>query len=89
LALIQSLDDPDPEFWHEVADLGWKFFDHVGQETEDRYGMWYPVVIDIAVQSIASGFIGTDDSTFSLVSAKRVAEWNNGLTDDVVRKDSI
>ncbi|PPQ63687.1 hypothetical protein CVT24_004572 [Panaeolus cyanescens] len=75
--LIMS-DETDPEFWKQVRELGWKYFDHEAWETVPKYGEWYAPIIDIAAQSLASGFVGTEDSTFSLVSARRVEDWNNG-----------
>ena len=32
------------------------------------------------VHSMAVGFVGTHGSTFSLVGARRVEDWNNGYT---------
>ncbi|KAF9057026.1 hypothetical protein BJ165DRAFT_1536223 [Panaeolus papilionaceus] len=73
-------DETDPEFWEQVRELGWKYFDHDAWETISKYNEWYAPIIDIAAQSLASGFVGTEDSTFSLVSARRVKDWNNGPT---------
>jgi hypothetical protein len=36
--------------------------------------------VDVVSQSLAMGFVGTVHSTFSLVSARRVDEWNDGCT---------
>lgn len=74
------IDEEDPRFWEEIADLGWVRFDHAQEKTADKYGVWYPIIVDIVAQSMAAGFIGTSDSTFSLVSARRVEDWNNGPT---------
>lgn len=40
----------------------------------------YPVLIDIASASMGAGFVGTDKSTMSLLSRRRVEEWNGGAT---------
>jgi hypothetical protein len=50
-------------------------------------GSWYPVVIDIVVQSYALGLVGTEDSTFSLVSQLRVLDWNGGVVRSVNMRD--
>lgn len=36
-------------------------------------------MIDIVVQSYALGLVGTEDSTFSMVSQLRVLHWNGGV----------
>ena len=43
----------------------------------------YPVLIDAVIQSMASGFVGTARSTLSLVSKRRVEDWNNGVVGEV------
>jgi len=53
-------------------------FNHEEEGTLKKYGEWYPPIVDIVAQSMAAGFIGTRDSTFSLVSARRVEDWNDG-----------
>jgi hypothetical protein len=63
-----------------VRENGWVHFDHEEEGTLEKYGEWYPPVVDIVAQSLATGFVGTIDSTFSLVSARRVEDWNNGPT---------
>ena len=37
-------------------------------------------ILDIVSQSLAIGFVGTQHSTLSLVSARRVEDWNDGPT---------
>ena len=73
-------DEKDPKFWEEVREMGWVHFDHEKEATLERYGEWYLPLIDIISQSLASGFVGTMSSTFSLVSARRVEDWNGGPT---------
>ncbi|KDR75121.1 hypothetical protein GALMADRAFT_249034 [Galerina marginata CBS 339.88] len=85
--VIIMSDETDPDFWEEIRELGWVHFDHTEEKTEQKYGQWYPPIIDIVAQSMAVGFIGTDDSTFSLVSARRVEDWHNGPTTMVSRAD--
>lgn len=43
----------------------------------------YPALIDAVVQSMGIGFVGTARSTMSLVAAKRVEDWNGGISRQV------
>ena len=74
------LDEENPSFWSEVTAQGWKYIDHVAERTLIQYGEWYPPVIDIVAQSLGAGFVGSIDSTVSIVSARRVEDWNHGVT---------
>jgi hypothetical protein len=81
------------KFWEDVGVLGWKSIDHETAElqTEERWGYWYPILVDSAVMGHAVGYVGTSKSTFSLIGAKRVAKWWNGpirMVDAVVPTDS-
>ncbi|KIY48048.1 hypothetical protein FISHEDRAFT_44056, partial [Fistulina hepatica ATCC 64428] len=78
--VILSSDEEDPTFWDEVKALGWSFIDHEAEQTRGKYGEWWSIAIDVAIQANADGFVGTDQSTVSLVSARRVAQWNRGAT---------
>ncbi|KAK0462618.1 uncharacterized protein EV420DRAFT_1199247 [Desarmillaria tabescens] len=78
--IIMSTDEKDEEFWEEVDFLGWGYIDHEQEGTIKTYGEWYGPIIDIVIHSLAVGFVGTDGSTLSLVSGKRVEDWNNGVT---------
>jgi hypothetical protein len=39
----------------------------------------YPVLIDAVIQSSGVGFVGTYHSTMSILAARRVETWNNGV----------
>ncbi|KAK0476829.1 hypothetical protein IW261DRAFT_1490269 [Armillaria novae-zelandiae] len=78
--VLISTDEKDEEFWEEVDYLGWGYVDHEQEGTVKTYGEWYRPIIDIVIHSLAVGFVGTDGSTLSLVSSKRVEAWNNGVT---------
>lgn len=80
LLSCSSLDEKDEEFWEEVDDLGWGYIDHEQEGTIKKYGEWYGPIIDIVIHSLAVGFVGTDGSTLSLVSHRRVEDWNSGVT---------
>ena len=40
----------------------------------------YPTLIDAIIQSLGHGFVGTDQSTMSLIAQRRVEAWQNGST---------
>ena len=73
-------DEEDPAFWSEVRAYGWAYFNHTEEQTLEKLGEWYLPILDVVSQSLAIGFVGTAQSTFSLLSARRVDEWNNGST---------
>ncbi|CAE6447621.1 unnamed protein product [Rhizoctonia solani] len=80
-AVLVTSDERDPEWWKEVGELGpeWGWVDHGAERTAEKYGKWYPVVLDAVFQSLGAGFVGTDHSTMSLLSRRRVETWNNGV----------
>ncbi|KAF9556712.1 hypothetical protein CPC08DRAFT_694164 [Agrocybe pediades] len=80
-------DEKSDAFWNTVRAKGWLFVNHTEEHTLERYGEWYPPLIDIVMQSFAVGFVGTKDSTFSLVGERRVQDWNGGLVADVNVRD--
>jgi len=80
--LIMS-DEVSPDFWEEVRKEGWFHINHTTEHTLERLGEWYPPLIDIVAQSYAVGFVGTEDSTFSLMGQRRVESWNGGVTRSV------
>lgn len=45
---------------------------------------YFPVVIDQVMHSMAIGFVGTDQSTLSLVGGLRVKTWNGGVSRTVL-----
>ncbi|KAJ7727827.1 hypothetical protein DFH07DRAFT_851526 [Mycena maculata] len=76
--VIMTSDERNATWWHEVAKLGWFTPDH--SETEEKYGEWYPVLIDAVIQSQGVGFVGTDRSTMSIIAGRRVESWQSGPT---------
>ena len=78
--VIITSDEKDPAWWEEVRALGWKTVDHEAANTAEVFGRWYPLILDAAIQSKALGFVGTDRSTYSIVSRRRVQQWNDGAT---------
>ncbi|KAJ3523233.1 hypothetical protein NMY22_g11534 [Coprinellus aureogranulatus] len=75
---LVSSDETDQGFWDEVNALGWSRFDHEEERTLERYGEWQTPLVDVVAHSLAAGFVGTEDSTFSLVGGRRVEDWNGG-----------
>ena len=78
--LILVLDSASPDWWDQVQARGWLRLDHQKERTEEKLGLWYPTIIDLAAMSMASGFVGNTGSTYSLVSGKRVESWNDGVS---------
>ncbi|KAJ7167947.1 hypothetical protein C8R46DRAFT_898646, partial [Mycena filopes] len=71
--VVVTSDEEDPRWWEAVRALGWLRPDH--SRTVELYGAWwvYPVLIDTVIQGDASGFVGTDTSTVSILARRRVA----------------
>ena len=77
--VIMTGDETDEGWWDEVAARGWHRLDYTaGADAAGDLGSWYPVLLDAVVQSMAVGFVGTEDSTFSIVAQRRVVDWNDG-----------
>ncbi|KAJ7089795.1 hypothetical protein B0H15DRAFT_930626 [Mycena belliarum] len=75
--VVVTSDEQDSAWWAEVAELGWMRPDHA--RTAELHGVWYPILIDAAIQSGGLGFVGTDRSTVSLMGSRRVATWHGGV----------
>ncbi|KAJ7170923.1 hypothetical protein C8R43DRAFT_981584 [Mycena crocata] len=72
-------DDPEPlMLYARENDKDWRLVDHIAKRTTETHGGWYPAVLDAVFLSMASGIVGTQTSTFSLVSEHRVETWNDG-----------
>lgn len=82
-------DEVSPDFWEEVRNEGWFHINHTTERTLEKLGEWYPPLIDIVTQSYALGFVGTEDSTFSLMGQRRVESWNGGVTSNVDLRKGI
>ncbi|KAF5321848.1 hypothetical protein D9619_001468 [Psilocybe cf. subviscida] len=79
MRVVLMSDEQSPSFWTQVKEAGWFTVDHEKENTLAIHGEWYLPIIETAMLSYAVGFIGTHDSTFSLVAARRVEDWNNGI----------
>jgi len=82
IPVLMTSDESDPEWWEGVQDKGWTWIDHgpKGEDTSNLLGKWYPTLIDAIFQSLGHGFVGTDQSTMSLIAQRRVEAWQNGST---------
>ena len=82
-----TTDETSSEFHSSLQSLGWYAVNHATVGTaallKERYGAasgWWDSAVDQAILSLGRGFVGTLDSQVSLVSALRVASWNDGET---------
>ncbi|KAF8336633.1 uncharacterized protein EI90DRAFT_3046566 [Cantharellus anzutake] len=83
--VVFSSDDKDSSlYWKEVELFGWRRLaledDDAEMDLRRTLGSWTSTIMDAAIQSLAIGFVGTELSTFSLLSTHRVEEWNGGVT---------
>lgn len=78
-----ALDDLSPALWEDVKNQGWYGVDHTRFETVNRMGEWYPILLDSVMQSMAMGLVGTTGSTFSMISKRRIHDWNGGFGREV------
>jgi len=82
LRVVITSDERDPAWWEKVRQRGWLFVNHGpnGEDTERHYGSWHLPLLDAVIQSEGAGFVGTDRSTMSILSRRRVEEWHGGAT---------
>ncbi|KAJ6520709.1 hypothetical protein DFH09DRAFT_939656, partial [Mycena vulgaris] len=74
--VVMTSDEKDDAWWAPVRALGWAVPDH--SDTVRLHDKWYPMLIDGAIQSGGMGFVGTDQSTVSILAGRRVRSWRNG-----------
>lgn len=77
--VVVTSDDKDPAWWEAALALGWVRIDHENANTATQHGQWYPFLVDAAIQSGGVGFVGTAQSTVSLMAGKRVRAWQGGV----------
>jgi len=82
MPVIMTSDERDATWWDAVRSQDWTWIDHGpdGENTSNVLGSWYPVLIDAIIQSLGHGFVGTDQSTMSVIAQRRVEAWQNGST---------
>ncbi|KAJ7113934.1 hypothetical protein C8R44DRAFT_710359 [Mycena epipterygia] len=77
--VVVTSDEKDPAWWDAALALGWVRIDHENANTATKHGQWYPFLVDAAIQSGGVGFVGTAESTVSLMAGKRVRAWQGGV----------
>ncbi|KAJ7065506.1 hypothetical protein C8F01DRAFT_1053631 [Mycena amicta] len=81
--VILTSDEEDEGWWKTTLETyaadGWSRANHVQMDTAKKHGLWYPILIDAAMQSheMAMGIVGTFSSTVSIMSGKRIVSWND------------
>jgi len=83
LPVVITSDEKSPAFWDEVAQLGWTQLNHTTEGTVQKYGLWYEIILDVYAQGSGVGFVGTVQSTMSMLAARRVEDWRGGVTREV------
>jgi len=90
--VLVTTDETSSGFHASLKSLGWYAVNHAAVGTasllKERHGDasgWWDSAVDQAILSLGKGFVGTLDSQVSLVSALRVASWNDGATRFVKR----
>lgn len=94
LPVVVTSDEKDPQWWEEVAQMGWKrvvfpssltipegirgMENDLDKETYES--LWNRMLVEVAIQGYGTGFIGTQSSTMSLVAQRRVEHWQKGVT---------
>jgi len=76
---LMTTDETDKGFLFEAVRAGWTLVDHEREQTVEKYGMWYPTLLDSVMLSMSTGFLGTSTSTLSIMARRRVEDWNNGF----------
>jgi len=81
--VIMTSDETDAAWWEEVRALGWDYVNHAKERTAEDLGKWFPPILDAVFQSMGIGFVGTDQSTMSLLARRRIEDWHGGVTRNV------
>ena len=63
------------------------YANHTLLGTVERYGVWFPTVLDAIILSRGIGFVGTEGSTVSSLASLRVKWWQRGATTWAYRSD--
>lgn len=81
--VLVSSNEKDPRFWKTLRErYNWSYLNHTALRTLEDHGgrQWYPLLVDKIALSMGLGFVGTSPSTFSVYNARRVEDWNRGVT---------
>jgi hypothetical protein len=77
--VILTSDEKDQVFWREVEERGWRTINHEQEKTAEKHGRWYEILLDSAILSMGAGFVGTAESTMTMIAGRRVEDWNDGV----------
>ncbi|KAF6764104.1 hypothetical protein DFP72DRAFT_413685 [Ephemerocybe angulata] len=87
--VLVASDEESLEFWSNITSYGWSHINHTApfdrayskatQTYLDYVNEWLPILVDQAAMSLGLGFVGTRSSTYSILSARRVEDWNGGM----------
>ncbi|KAM0791899.1 hypothetical protein ACM66B_004153 [Microbotryomycetes sp. NB124-2] len=72
---------PNSDFVKELKALGWHVLDHDKFGTADKWGPWYPSMLDAVILSRGKSFVATSASTYSHLAGLRVKFWHGGLVE--------
>ncbi|KAH7340519.1 hypothetical protein B0J17DRAFT_715729 [Rhizoctonia solani] len=78
--ILVTCDERDSAWWKQISAVGpeWRWIDHATEKTSEKYGKWFPLLLDTVFQSMGKGFVGTEQSTMSELARVRVEDWNDG-----------
>jgi len=77
--VLVTSDESSPSWWSQIHQLGYTSINHTAEGTEEKWGEWYPSVLDSVFLSYGKGFVGTEGSTMSLLALRRVQDWGEGV----------
>ncbi|KAL7410991.1 hypothetical protein BDY24DRAFT_398276 [Mrakia frigida] len=82
--VLVMTDETNEEFLAEIEALGWKIPKDGkggagGEALKEELGGWYDTLLDTVLLSQGAHIIGTSGSTMSVLSLRRVLDWNNGF----------
>jgi len=83
LHIVMLSDEEDPAWWDSIRHAGWYTTNGIAEDAANKYGRWYPLLIDAVIQSSGVGIIGTSGSTMSTLAGRRVEDWHNGVYKEV------
>ncbi|GAA98676.1 uncharacterized protein L969DRAFT_95099 [Mixia osmundae IAM 14324] len=81
IPVVFTTDDRDPKTREELASQpGFHFVDHEKLQTAQKYGAWYPPMLDAAILTRGTVYIGTSVSTMSQLAGRRKVAWHGGAS---------
>jgi len=81
--VMLSDEEEGSTWWDSIRAEGWYTTLDIAKDAADKYGRWYPLLVDAVIQSSGVGVVGTAGSTMSILAGRRVEDWNNGVYKEV------